>query len=410
MVSRVWGNVESGTSTQLCKTAGPCLILALLLGLAAACAKDSGPAKTPLLFWHTFNSNESSFLESWLSGPKQPPVATTILPFARATNRFRSAMEDGQCPDLMRIDATQIPSLVEGGSLHEVPAGVWSKQSYLPEASSLVAVGDKNYGLPQSLDGLALVQRRGAAQNGNAASFASWLSAAREAERKPALGIMLDGYWFVAFLRSAGGDLPGADGLPAANSAEAQLALQGFAQLFADGTAMDLLEERAPARAMVKAFRKGDLEQVLTGPWHLVDLAGGDLESVEVVAFPEGAAPRGGQVLVVPRCAADAQGAWALALALTAPQLQSKWARELGSIPVTKEGLSDAGPLVHSFYAALQHSRPLPRHPRVPELFDDLTPAVVAVVSGDASAEEALAGVSRSWDRLYGIKRVPDEP
>jgi hypothetical protein len=45
----------------------------------------------------------------------------------------------------------------------------------------------------------------------------------------------------------------------------------------------------------------------------------------------------------------------------------------------------------------------------VPELFDDLTPAVLAVVSGDASAEEALAGVQRSWQRLLAVE-VVNEP
>lgn len=173
---------------------------------------------------------------------------------------------------------------------------------------------------------------------------------------------------------------------------------------------MDLLEERAPSKAMVKAFRRGELQQVLTGPWDLVDLAGGDFESLAVEAFPGGAAPRGGQVLVVPSCARDAGGAWTLASKLTQPELQSRWAQEISSIPVTAAGLDNAGRLVNEFYQALHRSRPLPRHARVPELFDDLTPAVVAVVSGDASALEALAGVSRSWNRLYGGTGATHEP
>jgi ABC-type glycerol-3-phosphate transport system substrate-binding protein len=204
-------------------------------------------------------------------------------------------------------------------------------------------------------------------------------------------------------LRTAGASLPDEGGRPAVDSPEARAGLLTFAALFRDGLAMDLLEERAPSRAMIKAFRQGKLQEVFTGPWDLVGLSGGKLSGLQVGAFPGGTAPRGGQVLVVPHCAPDPDGAWALASALTDPALQSQWARELGTIPVTREGLEDAGRLVNEFYRALQKGRPLPRHVRVPELFDDLTPAVVAVVSGDASAEEALAGVGRAWTRLYNL-------
>jgi multiple sugar transport system substrate-binding protein len=342
-------------------------------------------------------------LQEWLASPGQPAVATTILPFARATSRFRSALEEGQCPDLLRIDATRIPGLVDTNTIAVVPPNIWSKHDWLPEAEALVREQGELYGIPQSLDGLALVRRRRAEQNWPASSLQEWLLSLQSKERKPSLGILLDGYWFVAFLRSTGGSLPDAKGEPPVNSPEAQAGLNAFAALFRDGIAMYLLEERAPSRAMVKAFRQGQLEEVFTGPWDLLDLSGGKLDELQVGALPGGNAPRGGQVLVVPRCAPNAAGAWALASALTDPALQSQWARRLGTVPVTASGLEDAGQLVNEFYRALQEGRPLPRHVRVPELFDDLTPAVVAVVSGDASAEEALAGVGRAWTRLYNL-------
>jgi arabinogalactan oligomer/maltooligosaccharide transport system substrate-binding protein len=378
--------------------------------LGAGCSEPKKSDTRRLRFWHTFNSNESALLDEWLMRPGQVEVATTILPFARATIRFRSAIGDGQCPDLLRIDATRIPGLVESKTIQEVPDAIWAGRSWLPEAESMASFDGKRYALPQSLDGLALIRRRGSPGAWPPLSLETWLQTAQNAARQPSLGILLDGYWFVAFLRSAGASLPDDQGLPAADSLAAQEALTNFATLFRSGLAMDLLDERAPSRAMVKAFRRGELAQVLTGPWDLADLADGKLEDLEVAAFPGNAAPRGGQVLVVPECASDAAGAWALASALTEPQLQSQWAQRLSSIPVTKTGLKNAGRLVNEFYEALRHARPLPRHTRVPELFDDLTPAVVAVVSGDASAAEALAGVARSWNRLYGVEGSPDEP
>jgi hypothetical protein len=114
---------------------------------------------------------------------------------------------------------------------------------------------------------------------------------------------------------------------------------------------------------------------------------------------------------VVPRCSKHAPRAWALALSLSEPSLQEQWARQLGSIPVTTEGLLRGGRVVNEFYRALAGTRQLPRHPRAPEFFDDLTPAVRAVVGGDATADEALAGVDRAWRRLsqrgQGERREP---
>ncbi len=385
------------------------LVLSFCL-LSASCAEHKKVSTEPLRFWHTFNSNESALLDSWLRRPGQPDVATTILPFARATNLFRSAVGDGLCPDLLRTDATRIPGLVQSDSIQEVPVKVWSSRNWLPEAEAIASFDGRRFALPQSLDGLALIRKRASPKAWPPPSIELWLQEARRAEVQPSLGILLDGYWFVAFLRSGGATLPNDQGLPAADSLEAQEALTSFAQLFRSGLAMDLLDERAPSRAMVKAFRRGELQQVFTGPWDLADLADGNPEELEVGAFPGGVAPRGGQVLVVPTCAKDPAGAWALASSLTDPRLQAEWAQKLISIPVTSAGLSDANRLVKEFYRALQQGRPLPRHGRVPELFDDLTPAVIAVVSGDASSAEALAGVARSWNRLYGVKGRPNEP
>ena len=103
----------------------------------------------------------------------------------------------------------------------------------------------------------------------------------------------------------------------------------------------------------------------------------------------------------MPRCAPDAATAWALALELTAPALQAGWARRFGVVPVTREALEQSGRLSNELYAALaQGARMLPRHPLTAQMFDDLSPAIEAVVVGDATADEAMDGLVRAWQRL----------
>ncbi len=372
----------------------------------ASCTQTTPNASGALQFWHTFNKEETAALQSWLGKNKKHSVTSTILPFAMANNRFRSALAEGACPDLVRIDATRVPGLVESEIIAEVPASVWQQRTWLSEAEDLVRYQDSYYGLPQSLDGLALIRKRTRATPWPFASLEqleefALRSKAPPSDGTPRLGILIDGYWAVAFLRAEGVGLPGVDGLPSIHTPEAALALTRFADWFRNGLTMDLLDERDPSRAMIRAFRNDEIYVALTGPWDLGALADGDLDSLEVSAFPGHTAPRGGQVLVVPRCSKHASEAWSLALALSHPQLQADWARTLGSIPVTAEGLSQGGRLANEFHQALLGNLQLPRHSRAPELFDDLTPAVLAIVGGDATAEEALAGVERAWQRLY---------
>ena len=143
----------------------------------------------------------------------------------------------------------------------------------------------------------------------------------------------------------------------------------------------------------------------VNGPWAAFDLSGGDTTELAVAPFPAArdgtpSAPRGGQLFVVPRCAAHPDAAWRLAMELTAPELQSRWATRFGIVPTTAKALERSGDFSRAFYVALEQARPLPRHPITPEMFDDLTPAIAAVVNEDATASEALAGAVRAWTRL----------
>lgn len=374
------------------------LLLVFAVATMLGCAQSAPTEDDALQFWHTFNREESSALQSWLDESEHPPVVPTILPFAMANIRVRSALADGSCPDLVRMDATRIPGLAAQELISEVPKSVWEARAWLPEARDLVRYDDTAYGVPQSLDGLALIHKRGLATP--AMTTVQDLEQFLERSRTR-IGMLVDGYWLLPFLRAEGARLPQANGMPRIDSPNAGRALEHFASFFQKGLAYDVIDERSPTRSIVRAFHRDEIAFVLSGPWDLGALANGKPEALTVLPFPGAHAPRGGQVLVVPRCSKRARNAWQLALAMSAPKLQSEWAKKLGSIPVTATGLKEAGPLANAFYRALEGTSPLPRHARAPELFDDLSPAVSAVVSGDATAEEALAGVARGWRRLY---------
>ena len=392
------------------------MAVAVALG-ACTCDRDGrvGDENVPSLrFAHTFNAHETGALNAILQRTGAGPVESSLLPFARGRTILGQVLREGRdCPDLVRIDATWVPGLAADDLLAPVPAEVWRQRRWLDGADDLVAYRGERYGLPQSHDGLALIHRRGALEEARVpwppATLGALEAAAHQLTRpgRHGLGVRVDGYWFIGFLRASGGELLDPDRRTIAiDRPEAHEALRRFARLFGEeGVAPPLAAPGDEARDAVSRFRAGRLAVVMDGPWALWHLSGGAVDELAVTPFPRGpggapSAPRGGQVYAVPRCADRAAAAWQLALELTAPAVQVSWARRFGVVPTTEAGLAGAPPVVQEFHRALEAARPLPRHPAAAELFDDLTPAIEAAVVGDASAEEVLAGVARAWRRM----------
>lgn len=410
------------------------LVVPILIAIAldAGCSRPAGdgaPAATARIrLWHTFNPAETAELNQTLAHWTGAAVESSMAPFGLGLAILRRDLAHGRdCPDLVRVDATWLPGLVRDQLLAPVPQDIAGQRDFLPEALELASVDGALHGLPQAMDGLAILYRE-AAVAGHAwppATMDELVATARELTSgvdggigpghgpRHGLGLRLDGYWFVPFLRAWGpGLLPNADASLGPThepirlgieTPEAAAALARFAGLFGpDGIAPPPSPPDNVDSDEIRRFRAGELAAVINGPWAVAGLIGGDARGdnhgIGVAALP--GAPRGGHSWAVPRCARQPRDAFALALFLTAPERQAAWARRLGVIPTTRAGLEQSDPFVRSFHAALAQARPLPRHPITPALFDDLSPAVAAAVSGNAAPAEALAGVARAWRRL----------
>jgi arabinogalactan oligomer / maltooligosaccharide transport system substrate-binding protein len=383
---------------------------ALALALAGCAGEGDRPRGQPVRFWHTFSAQETAALGGVL---RDRPVETTLVPFARGQTLLDEALRRGDCPDLIRIDATWLPGLVEADLLRPIDDGWAAARDLLPEAAALGQHRGARYGVPQSLDGLALIHRAGgdvaAALAAPPVSLAELVALGHRLAigKRFGLDVRVDGYWWLAFLRAAGGDvLDPAGGTLGIDRPAAAASLAGFAALVAPGgVAPPPAPPGEESRDEVRRFTAGEVAIAINGPWAVWELSGGRPDALDVAPFPRGpdgapAAPLGAQLLAVPRCAARPDADLELAAAILDPAVQADWGRRFGVVPTTAAGLAGAGRVAQRFHAALGAARPLPRHPVAAELFDDLTPAVEAVVAGDATADEALAGVGRAWTRL----------
>ena len=365
----------------------------LLLGVLVACAACGGSsetAPTPIRFLHTFGPEETEVFNATMAD-RGIAVDASLVPFARGQQVIGEILRAGtNCPDLIRIDATWMPGLAK--LLAPVPPEL-AQLDWLPEATGLASTKDGLGALPMAVDGLVVIRDESTPAPASAAivDLVGATRAARHAGRPHPLGLRVDGYWLVPWLRADGADLA----VGQIDDEGAVRAVAAFARLFGD-----LAPPPPPAGAEapdeLRRWAAHEIAYWVTGPWQIGALR----ERERLAVSPLAHAPRGGQLLVVPACAKNPADGWRLARELTSVEVQKKLAEVFATVPTRVSALAAAPPLVHQIHDALATAETLPRAALTPLLFDDLNPALTAVISGDATAEEAIAGVRRGWRRL----------
>jgi ABC-type glycerol-3-phosphate transport system substrate-binding protein len=385
------------------------LVPLAIFGLGACHGAPDAPR--PIRFLHTFNPAETELFNATMA-QRGIAVESSLVPFARGQQVINEILRAGKsCPDLIRIDATWLPELV-GAHLLAPPPDALAKLDWSDEAAQLAQQDGRWWGVPQAVDGLVVV--RDVALPAPASPALADLVRAARAARTPAapapLGVRVDAYWFVPWLRAEGGELAphGIDGDGAPRALAEFAALfgpvggggglgEGFSSpLAGGGVAAPPPSAGSEAPDELRRWAAHEVAYWVTGPWQLGGLQGRDRIAVSPIAH----APRGGQLLVVPTCAPDAAAGWELAAELTSVEVELIFSDAFATVPTRRAALASATPLVHAIDAALATAEPLPRSPVTPLLFDDLNPALAAVVAGDATAGEAIEGVRRGWRRL----------
>ena len=359
---------------------------------ASACGPPAAQPRA-IRFLHTFGPQETELFNK-LIVERGIAVDSLLVPFARGQqviSEILSARTD--CPDLIRIDATWLPGLVGNGLLVEAPAPL-AVLDWLPEAAALGQLRGVWWGVPQSVDGLIVIHDAStpAPASPRLADLLAAATAARSATMRYPLAVRVDGYWFVPWLRDEGGELAAPGGIDGDGAARAMTRL---AALFGD-LAPPPPPSGSEAPEELRRWRAHEVAYWITGPWQFGELP----ERERIAVSPLARAPRGGQLLVVPRCAKHADDGWRLAAELTSPTVEGRFAEAFATVPTRRAALDAAPALSRAAYAALRSTAILPREPVTPMLFDDLNPALAAVVAGDATAEEAVAGIRRGWQRL----------
>lgn len=375
---------------------------ALAACAVAACSRDAAPStNNRVRFLHTFSPRQASHVAALLA-PEFADVDLVAVPFARGRHVLRANLAAvAHCPDLARIDATWLPELVEADLLQPTPAN-FHAADWTPVAQALATYRSQLWAVPHSIDGL-MVARRPPLPPPTAATLPALLAAI--AQQPPQanqwrMQLRADGYWMVPWLRNETQlfhhDLPTPAQLAEQQPALAR-ALAAFAELFA-GAAAPRPPNGNEATIEASRFIDGTVGYWIAGSWQLGELA----PEVNVAVSPLPHAPVGGQLFVVPRCALHGARAWQLVATLTSPAAMLRLAQQDGLVSPAAVADPQLPSRVQAMRAALQTGEPLPQAAATARLFDDLAPAMMAVIDHEATADEAAAGLVRSWGRVLG--------
>jgi arabinogalactan oligomer/maltooligosaccharide transport system substrate-binding protein len=375
-----------------------CLANAMAFAVLAGCGRGAGPAKARV--WHTFDADEAPTLE-WALASAPVPASARPVPFARAQNVIRAALERGgdECPDVARVDAAWIPGFAERGLLQAAPANLGGgPDAVLPAARALAESGGKLYGIAQTYGCVAVLERRadGELPPRSLDELEARMAAGRAAGQP--VDVRPDGFSALPWIFAEGGDLIDLTQRPlvVVDGQAAERAL----------TRLSRLAALAPAEGDPAArFAAHQIDVLIDGPWVLRRLAGAPPDArLRIDRFPSSpdgrpSAPVVGQVWVVGACTRDAGASWRLVEHLVSDPVAGRFAQTAYALPARRALAEHVLAPVAEFARACP-LRLLPRHPISAALYEDLTPAVAAVLAGRASPAEALADLAASWRRL----------
>jgi arabinogalactan oligomer/maltooligosaccharide transport system substrate-binding protein len=401
-------------------------VLAALALVAAAITASVGARtqrtqKTTITFWQTMNDQESVTLKDLVSKfeASHPDISIDMVtvPFDQHGQKFITAAQAGQAPDVMRADTA--PDV----------AG-WAAQGFLADLTSMVSAKDKAdfvaaafagaqyhgkvWAIPQTVDALALFYNKSmlAAKGMKAAPTTLSQLAAACAKFGAGKGIALrgDSYWVQPWIWGYGG------GLVSVTKKEIYVAdkksVAGWAaynSLFHAKCAFPDKDFSNDYGNVMTAFKNGQVAMIVNGPWSTADVLTGPAfkksSNFQVAVLPKGpggqGSPIGGASFVISRNSKNVKDAYTFVSWLTAPAQEAVFATKNNLLPSHVSAYSDASVkknrIIGQFLAQMKKATDRSAGPQGGQLYTDFTPALQKMLSGKSSPSAAANEVASAW-------------
>jgi ABC-type glycerol-3-phosphate transport system substrate-binding protein len=398
------------------------LILFPLIFLIS-CKGERGKSKG-LIIWESYNDEEHSvFMEivnAYLKTHPDIKIEVQRIPFTGMEQKILTALAAKSTPDIARVDYAFVAKLADKNAL--VPIGedeIGELKEQLIEAA-LEANRYKGtlYGLPDQATCLVLFYNpKILKEAGVEKPPETWEEFVKIGRRitDPERGIYAFGmhnslWWTFPFFFSFGAKFLSEDGKRCL--LDSKEAIEAFT-LKVDLYRKYKIEAGAWKAGAVNpdmGFRNGKYAMIFSGPWSVKSLKAGNIP-FKIALIPEGPAGSrtvtGGTNMVIFRREKKFLALDFLRYLLS-PEVQAKWANELGQIPVNKGAFPLVDTLKHPelkvFLKQMETAVPRPPIPTYSEIELIFNGEMEAALSGQKSPEEALkSAVSKVNREILGV-------
>jgi len=365
------------------------------------------------------------------------PNVTITLQYVNSDNALQKAtvaLQGGQQPDISYQYGTNMPQLATAPKLLDLTQRVqdagFNWNDFFPGERAVATVNSKVYGVPALVDNLAVVYNKDLlTKAGVPIPTSSWtwddLRAAAKATTDPAnkvFGLALPAdasetmVWeYEAMLWEAGGDILTPDNTKAAfNSPEGVRAATMLQSLQQDGSLY--LDYHPDAGTSEQLFNSGNIGLIITGPWDLTSFPNVHYGVVQMPSFD----PGGSHItiagpdnwVIFDNGATRVNASWDFLKFLESPDNVLKDSLATSHLPTRASveqmpGFSQFDknfPGTGTFAANLSNvTKARPQVPQYPQVSKFLGLALVSIVLGQKTPQEALDQAAQQADAVLAV-------
>jgi len=393
-------------------------------GSAAPSAAAPADVSGTLTFWDTTNEQEQKVFKTLIDEfqAKYPNVKVTYQPtaFDGARDKFKTAAQGGNAPDVMRAEIAWTPEFADLGYLKPLDGKV-DTSDYLDAPLNYNKYGDQLWGIPQVTDALALLYNKelldkaGVQPPTTLEEIKSAAAAVKDKAKVDGFYMRGDSYWLLPYFYGFGGEhalVNAGEKKITVNKAENVQALQFVADLMkAPGVAKNTDFPNDYGNAMT-AFKDGKVAMILNGPWASSDILSGKAfkspDNLGIAPIPAGPAgqgsPVGGHNYVISNTTKSEAAAIAFIEFMNSAESQAKISKANNTLPTRKSAYDQpdvtSNKVVTDFKAVIEKATNRPVIPEGGALFDALTQNFQKVLTGKADAKAALDSVATAYEGI----------
>ena len=395
---------------------GLALVATALVAAAVVATAAARPQATTLTVWNTMNDQETvTFKQIVADYEKANPdikVDLVQVPFSAREQKFTSAVQAGQGPDLMRAEIADVANWGSRGFLTDVTSRVTAadKRDFLPASFAYFNYAGKIWGLPQVTDALTIFYNKALFKQAgikNTQLPKSLPALQSFCQKFPAgKGIFLraqEAYFMQPWLWGYGGGLlnPASKQILVASS-KSVAGANAYKALFSSKCSFPNKDFSNDYGNAMTAFKTGQVAMIVNGPWSTADILQGSAfkssSNLGVIVIPKGpggqGSPVGGHGFVISKSSKNVDAAYKLMSYLTSSPALGVWAAKNNLLPARvsayKLAAVKTNRLIGAFLPQMKVATTRPVTTAGGQIYPDFDTNWQKIMSGQTSAKAGM--------------------